>query len=213
MKELKVIVDQRERNTELLDALEKHGLEVKFATLQIGDYIVSDRVCIERKTVSDFEGSLINGRLFEQIKRMKENYQMPLLIIEGDAEAFRLKRNVITGAIVFIYITYGLQILLSKDAEETASFIKIIATQEVKKEAREPTPKIARAYSDSQFKEFIIGNLPGVGPKISRALLRHFKNVKNIANASIEELMKVDKIGKKKAQRIHEILNVSYEET
>jgi len=213
MKELKVIVDQRERNTKLLDALEKHGLEVKFATLQIGDYIVSDRVCIERKTVSDFEGSLINGRLFEQIKRMKENYQMPLLIIEGDAEAFRLKRNVITGAIVFIYITYGLQILLSKDAEETASFIKIIATQEVKKEAREPTPKIARAYSDSQFKEFIIGNLPGVGPKISRALLRHFKNVKNIANASIEELMKVDKIGKKKAQRIHEILNVSYEET
>jgi len=211
MKELKVIVDQRERNTELLGILERHGLDIRLETLQIGDYVVSDRICIERKTVPDFESSLINGRLFEQIKRMKESYQIPLLIIEGDTETFRLKRNVIIGAIVSVYTNYGIQTIISKDVEETASFIKTIAAQEAKEEAREPSLKVARAYSDNQFKEFIIGNLPGVGPKIAKALLGHFKNVKSVASASVEELMKVDKIGKKKAGRIHDILNAAYE--
>jgi len=213
MKEPRVIVDQRERNAEILEILDRYRLDVRFETLQIGDYVVSDRICIERKTVSDFESSLINGRLFEQIKRMKENYQVPLLIIEGDTEKFRLKRNVIIGAIVSMYIDYNIQTLISRDEEETALFIKTIATQEARDEVREPSPKTARAYSENQFKEFVIGNLPGVGPKIARALLKNFKTVKSIANANIEELMKVDKIGKKKAKRIHDILNAAYEES
>jgi ERCC4-type nuclease len=55
-----------------------------------------------------------------------------------------------------------------------------------------------------------VGNIPGVGPKLARSLLAHFKSVRNIANADKSELVKVDKIGKKKADAIHSTLNALY---
>ncbi|MGC8538194.1 MAG: ERCC4 domain-containing protein [Candidatus Micrarchaeia archaeon] len=92
---LKVIIDHRERNTELLESLGKAGVVCELAALDIGDYIISDRLCIERKKVADFEKSIIDGRLFDQIERMKKAYELPIIILEGDASEFRLKRNVI----------------------------------------------------------------------------------------------------------------------
>jgi len=46
--------------------------------------------------------------------------------------------------------------------------------------------------------------IPGVGKTRRRALLTHFKSIKRIAEASIEELCAVDGIGKAQAQAIYE---------
>ncbi|MGC8647425.1 MAG: ERCC4 domain-containing protein [Candidatus Micrarchaeia archaeon] len=206
----KVIVDDRERNIAIIEGLEAKGVQVEFKQLPVGDYIISDRVCIERKTINDFENSLMNGRLFDQIKRLKDHYTFPILLIEGDEE-FMLRRNVINGAIAAIYIDYGIVSISSRNAHESADIIESLARHEQKDEHREPSPKGgARAYTEQQFQEFVVGNLPGVGLKLSRALLAHFGSIKNIANASVEQLMEVPKIGKKKAERIHDILNRSF---
>ena len=211
VKELKIIVDQRERNTELTDRIEASGVLIDVKTLPIGDYIISERVCIERKTVSDFENSIISGRLFDQITRMKETYKSPILLIEGDQDTFRLKHKVINGAIAAIFVDYGIQIVFSLNEEMTADIIESIARHEKEGRVRGPSPKgAARAYTQEQFQEYMVGNLPGVGEKISKTLLKHFGNIKNLANASVEELMQVDKIGKKKAERIYGTLNGRY---
>lgn len=207
----RVIVDQRERNSELLEMLQSLGIEVELKTILVGDYVVSDRVCIERKTIHDFESSIISGRLFDQITRLKETYEFPVLILEGDHDTFRLKSKVISGAIAALYIDYGVGVLFSHSPSNTAEVIASIIVHEQDKRVREPSLKGGfRAYTQQQFQEFVIGNLPGIGPKLSRALLGHFKSIKNIANASKEELMKVEKIGKKKAERIHRTLNEMY---
>ena len=206
----RVIVDDRERNIAIIEGLEAKGVQVEFKQLPVGDYIISDRVCIERKTINDFENSLMNGRLFDQIKRLKDHYTFPILLIEGDEE-FMLRRNVINGAIAAIYIDYGIVSLSSRNAHESADIIESLARHEQEGEHREPSPKGgARAYTEQQFQEFVVGNLPGVGLKLSRALLAHFGSIKSIANASVEQLMEVPKIGKKKAERIHDILNRSF---
>ncbi len=212
-KAIKVIVDNRERNQELIGTMEANGIDMEFKTVHVGDYVISDRVCIERKTIYDFESSIINGRLFDQIKRLKENYEFPILILEGDSDYFRLKNNVINGAIASLYIDYGIDIIHTYDAGNTADIIASIARHEQEKSLREPTLKGgARAYTKGQFQEYVIGNLPGVGPKLAKALLSHFKSIKNIANADESELMKIEKIGKKKAAIIHDTLNGSYNE-
>lgn len=209
--QLHIIVDQRERVEELIDGLKTRGLSIDIETVPIGDYIISDRVCIERKTISDFEGSIINGRLFDQLQRLKENYELPILILEGDQDTFRLQRKVINGTVVSVYIDYGVPILFSTDPENTAEIISVITKREQSGGKREPSVKGgARAYSNEQFQEFIIGNLPGIGAKLARSLLKHFGSVKAIANADIEELMDVEKIGKKKAALIHRTLNHEY---
>ena len=63
MKETKIIIDNRERNLDLLDTLEQHGMTITFAQLPVGDYIISNRMCVERKTTNDFESSIMNSRL------------------------------------------------------------------------------------------------------------------------------------------------------
>jgi ERCC4-type nuclease len=210
-KNARVIVDNRERNAELIEAIVANGVEVEFKTVHVGDYVISDRVCIERKTIYDFESSIINGRLFDQIKRLREHYEFPILVLEGDYDYFRLKNNIINGAIAALYIDYSIYIIHTYDVQNTADIIASIARHEQYKEAREPTLKGgARAYTSEQFQEYIIGNLPGVGPKLARALLKHFKSIRNIANADEKELLKVEKIGKKKAMLIHDTLNRHY---
>ncbi len=204
---LKVLVDQRERNEELISALgSKAEIEVK--TLPVGDYIISDRIAIERKTISDFESSIMSGRLFDQVKRLKEHYNRPIIIIEGDQRGFLLGENIIVGAIVALYVDYDSAVVSSRGPRETASIIASIAKHEQILEKRPLSLKgSARARSLSDFQLSVVGNLPGVGPKISELLLQHFKSLKGLANASVEELMKVEKIGKKKAEKIHSVLN------
>lgn len=213
MHELKVIVDNRERNIELIEGLSERGVRVSFSQLPVGDYIVSDRLCIERKTIRDFGSSIINSRLFDQAKRLSESFKKPILIIEGDDLDFMLSPNVLLGAITSLYVDYNIQILRSKDVEETTALITKIAEMEQGDEKREP--KIIgnkKAYTKSQWQLLILGSMPGIGPKLAKHLLNHFNTIKEVVNASIEELKEVDKIGDKKAKRIHEILNEKFEE-
>ena len=208
---VKVIVDQRERNTELIAQLESEGVELDFRTMPVGDYAVSDRVCIERKTVSDFESSIINGRLFDQLERLKKGYELPIVVIEGDRAQFRLGGKVIGGTIVSIAIDYGIPVVMSDGPEHTAEIVAGIAKREQADGKREISLKgAARARTSEQFMEYVVGNLPGVGPKLSRALLGHFGSIAGIANASIEEIMGVDMVGKKKATEIHRTMHGKY---
>ena len=210
-RQIRIIVDNRERNLELMDAMGAKGIEIEFKTAHVGDYIISDRVCIERKTVPDFESSLINGRLFEQAKRLKESYKFPILILEGDPGCFRLSGNVVNGTLAALYIDYGIMVLHTRNARNTAEMIADIARHENGKEAGEPSLKGgARAHSTEQFQEFIIGNIPGIGPKLAKSLLVHFKSIRSITNAEVEELMEVEKIGKVKAELIRRTLNGAY---
>jgi len=60
------------------------------------------------------------------------------------------------------------------------------------------------------LQEYIVSALPGVGGGLAKPLLREFKTVKNIVNASEEELKKVNLIGEKKAKKIKEIVDKEY---
>ncbi|MGC8699828.1 MAG: ERCC4 domain-containing protein [Candidatus Micrarchaeia archaeon] len=207
---VKIIVDNRERNFLLIEKLSELA-ELEFSALPVGDYILSDRICIERKSVADFENSIMNGRLFDQVERLKESFPKPVLILEGDGSEYRLSSNVILGAMLKLYIDYDTQVILSANEDETAEILYMIAKRE--QENKERLPRIAgmkRAYSEEEWQRLVLASLPGVGPKIAEEMLRRFKSIKNVANASIEELMHVDKIGKKKATKIYEILNLEY---
>ncbi|MDE1833312.1 MAG: hypothetical protein KGH58_02745 [Candidatus Micrarchaeota archaeon] len=211
---LRVIVDQRERNQELISLMEANGLEIELKTLPVGDYAISDRVCVERKTVSDFESSIMSGRLFEQIKRLREAYAFPILILEGEYEEFRLKSKVINGAIASLYIDYGMNVMHSHGERNTAEIIAGLAKHESEGGPSEPSAKGGfKSLTQQDFQEHVVGNLPGVGPKLARALLKRFGSIRGIAEANADELMDVEKIGEKKAETIHRTINSAYEGT
>ena len=80
----RVIVDERERGSRVPEELKKFDVFVKFDTLIVGDYLISSDVVVERKTASDFINSIIDGRLFDQAGRLKDSYERPIIIVEGE---------------------------------------------------------------------------------------------------------------------------------
>ena len=44
------------------------GIDIEPVTLEVGDYILSPEICVERKSISDLIGSLNSGRLYNQVK-------------------------------------------------------------------------------------------------------------------------------------------------
>ncbi|MGC8568359.1 MAG: ERCC4 domain-containing protein, partial [Candidatus Micrarchaeia archaeon] len=192
----KIIVDTREKNNELLEALEARELTIERAILPVGDYVISDRIAIERKSVPDFENSLTSGRLFEQARRLSEAYPMPIILLEGSRYDFKLKPSSINGAFASLLIDIGVQAVRAEDLEDSADLIYYIAKHEQEVSKRQPSIKgNARFRTDLDYKMGVIGNLPGIGNSLAASLLSHFKSIENIANAGIEELMKVEGIG------------------
>ena len=74
--------------------------------VQVGDYILTPDICVERKSISDLIGSLNSGRLYTQCVSMTRNYKRAFLLIEFDAnKAFSFK--VLCGVKRLLFKFYG----------------------------------------------------------------------------------------------------------
>jgi DNA excision repair protein ERCC-4 len=80
----RVVVDMREFRSSLPSMLHGAGMQVIPCTLQVGDYILTSTMCVERKSLSDLVQSLNSGRLYTQCELMSIHYQHPILLIEFD---------------------------------------------------------------------------------------------------------------------------------
>ena len=80
----RVIVDVREFRSSLPFELHKVGVELVPATLEVGDYVLSPELCVERKSLADLTESFKSGRLHHQVETMCRHYREPVLLIELD---------------------------------------------------------------------------------------------------------------------------------
>jgi len=216
--QLAIFVDMRETRSGVAKFLAKAGVDLKLQNLEIGDYVVSDRVCIERKTTLDFLDSLINKRrnLFDQIHRMKSEYENPLLVIEGESiyGQRNVHPNVVRAVMATIAIDFSVPILQTRDEADTASLIYVIAKREQLPNKTEVNPHGKKpSASLREQQEYLISALSNIGIVTTRNLLRRFKTVEGILTASKEELMEVEHVGKKTAEHIKEVLCAEYSGT
>ncbi|NQE05529.1 3'-flap repair endonuclease Xpf [ANME-1 cluster archaeon GoMg1] len=213
--QLTIFVDMRETRAGVAKFLAKAGVDLKLQNLEIGDYVVSDRVCIERKTTLDFLDSLINKRrnLFDQIHRMKSEYEKPLLVIEGDSiyGQRNVHPNVVRAVMATIAIDFSVPILQTRDEADTASLIYVIAKREQMPNKTEVNPHGKKpSASLREQQEYLISALSNIGIVTTRNLLSRFKTVEGILMASKKELMEVEHVGKKTAEHIKEVLSAEY---
>ena len=208
---LQIYVDRREIRSGVARALESAGTDVILTTLEVGDYIVSDRVAIERKTDVDFLDSIIDKdrNIFGQLSDLARTYDRPVLIIEGDNlyTARQIHPNAIRGVLASIATGFGIPIISTRDAQDTAALIQVIAKREQVDEKRTPSlhgRKTAMTLSEQQ--EYIISSISNIGPVAARKLLQHFGSVESVMRAGPDELMEVESIGPKTAQRIREVV-------
>ena len=210
--ELVVYVDSREGNSKVIRALDTIGVKVKVNTMSVADYQVSEEVAIERKTAKDFVDSIVDKRLFKQARMMMEEFKKPIMILEGDDfySGF-INPNAIRGAMTSIALDYGISIIPTRTAEDTAAMLKRIAIREQKGEKRSIQIRTERKPQNLWEQQlFIIESLPNIGPVHAKRLLEHFGSVKAVLEADEKKLQEVEGIGKKTAKNIREVVEGKY---
>lgn len=206
----KILIDYREKNSLVPSELVNLNLKIEFRELKVGDYIVKG-TAIERKTVNDFISSIKNKRLVNQLEELQQ-YKNKLLIIEGldeqelytdSEERIGMHPNAIRGFLLSVLLKYKVPILFTKNYEDTAKFILILS----KKKEKEISLNVTKKSLDKKERmQFIIEGFPGIGPKTAKKLLKKFKTIRNIIDASENELKEA--IGKK--ADIFKIVNGKY---
>ena len=205
--ELVVYVDSREGNSKVIRALDTIGVKVKVNTMSVADYQVSEEVAIERKTAKDFVDSIVDKRLFKQARMMMEEFKKPIMILEGDDfySGF-INPNAIRGAMTSIALDYGISIIPTRTAEDTAAMLKRIAIREQKGEKRSIQIRTERKPQNLWEQQlFIIESLPNIGPVHAKRLLEQA-----VLDADEKKLQEVEGIGKKTAKNIREVVEGKY---
>jgi len=177
---LSIIIDNREHKLKKLLDRKKDTITYTSEQLDVADIIISEEVAIERKEGADFVSSIMDNRLFEQLLRLKDTYESPILILEGlnDGvfENTGMKISSIYGALSFISYKLGISVIPTRNLEDTAIVIERIAYREqVKDNMPLLSRKSPKTMSEEARRAYIIEGLVDIGPKKAKALIEKFE--------------------------------------
>tara|TARA_B100001971_G_C18185544_1_gene535367 strand:- start:455 stop:1141 length:687 start_codon:yes stop_codon:yes gene_type:complete len=210
LKELRIVVDEREKKSGIPDLLKAIGINLEIKTLPIGDYIVAPETIIERKSVSDLISSIFDGRLFDQCNRLKEHFQFPIILVEGDVTKIeQLADNplVFYGAMSSIVLDFKIPIIPTANASRTAKLLVSMCSR--KDVTKGPFIKKIKKSNDLQKQQLaMLCSLPNVGEKIAIRMLEKFGTPLEVLSASTADLSKINGLGNTRAKKIKKMLQM-----
>ncbi|XP_008580075.1 PREDICTED: DNA repair endonuclease XPF [Galeopterus variegatus] len=224
-----IVVDMREFRSELPSLIHRRGIDIEPVTLEVGDYILTPEMCVERKSISDLIGSLNNGRLYSQCIAMSRYYKRPMLLIEFDpnkpfsltsrgALYQEISSNDISSKLTLLTLHFPrLRILWCPSPHATAELFEDL-------KQNKPQPDVATALAvtaDSETlpesekynpgpQDFLL-KMPGVNAKNCRSLMSHVKNIAELATLSQDKLTGI--LGNAaNAKHLYDFIHASYAE-
>jgi len=214
---VEIVADQRELDSTIARDLSKRDdVEVRLETLAVGDYVLSDRVAVERKSVDDFLDTLTGGdrSLFDQVGDLTRHYARPIVILEGEGlyEKRNVHPNAIRGALSSLAVDFGASVLHTEHEADTADLLAVVAAREQQKSNREVSvhgEKSAKTLAEQQ--EYVVSAIADIGPVTARSLLEEFKTVEAVMTAREEDLLEAKGVGEVTAERIREVIGSDYE--
>ncbi|MBI1972363.1 MAG: hypothetical protein HYS53_03620 [Candidatus Aenigmarchaeota archaeon] len=207
-----IVMDSRE-DSDIGRLLESYGAQVIMRSIEVGDYILSDRVAVERKTTEDFLNSIKDGRLFAQLEGLSRNFGSPVLVLEGNGlfSLSKMHPNSIRGAIASVLTDYKIPMLHTTGPEETAAQMFWIAKREQEGNKKPASIRGKRKTETLKEKqEYLLAGLPNVSKVTAERLLKHFGSPSDVFSASESDLTEVKGVGKLTAKGIRSILESEY---
>jgi DNA excision repair protein ERCC-4 len=203
-----LLFDHGERRSGVPAQLERLGLDVRGIRLPAGDYLVSDRLVVERKGPTDLAASIKDRRLFEQLARLAEAYASVVLMVEG--EPVHMQPTAWQGALARA-LTLGASVLRTRDAHDSAEWIARLYRLEGKRAAApRGTPRLRRPTGDDlQTAEDVLRCLPGISTVGAGRLLAHFGSLERVFAARQEDLLEVRGIGPVRARTLDRLFRAT----
>ena len=225
---VRIVVDERERSSNIPELLKNAGAVIDFTQLKVGDYVVSPETAVERKTVRDLISSIYDGRLFIQCSDLVKYYQKPLLVVQGniaelaetsedleDPEDIKLHGERISlayDALITVATEFRIPIIHTPSADQTAQLLVTLVNRSLQ-EAKSAGPLLRKIKKENPIhiqQLSVLASLPGVGEKLAVRMLRKFHTPIRALNASVAELATVPGFGLTRAERVRKVLTTSH---
>lgn len=180
--------------------------------LEVGDIIIDEEVCIERKSPSDFVVSMKEGHLEDQLARMYERYDHVFVLVSGTfAETARvphsrIKPQAVRAFVASMAVRWDTTPLFCGD-ERRLAFTAIDLGRKVKEplERRPGKPQIDVNDDLSPVgKAAMLAD--GIGPETAERVEQRFLTVGELCGASEDKLAEIEGIGPKTARKISRVL-------
>ena len=208
IEDIRIVIDERERKSGIPKLLQTIGVDVEIKTLPVGDYIVSHETIVERKSINDLMSSIFDGRLFDQCNRLKEHFQFPIIVVEGNVDEIEsISDNplVFYGALSTVAVDFKIPIIPTPSASHTAKLLVSLASR--KDASKGPLLKKIKKSNDIQKQQLLVlSSLPGVGEKTDIRMLKKFGTPLKVLSASTIDLAKIPGLGESRAKKIKKML-------
>ena len=209
LENLRIIVDEREKKSGIPDLLKSIGLNIEMKTLPIGDYIVAPETIVERKSIRDLMASVFDGRLFDQCSRLKEHFEHPIVLMEGNVDEIEeITENplIFYGALSTVVLDFKIPVIPTPSAAHTAKLLVSMCSR--KDTPKGPYLKKIKKSSDLEKQQLsVLCSLPGIGEKFAVRMLTKFGTPLKVFSATTAELAKVEGLGDARAKKIKKTLD------
>jgi DNA excision repair protein ERCC-4 len=209
LENLRIVVDEREKKSGIPDLLKSIGLNIEMKTLPIGDYIVAPETIVERKSIRDLMASVFDGRLFDQCSRLKEHFEHPVVLMEGNVDEIEeITENplIFYGALSTVVLDFNIPVIPTPSATHTAKLLVSMCSR--KDTPKGPYLKKIKKSSDLEKQQLsVLCSLPGIGEKFAVRMLTKFGTPLKVFSATTAELAKVEGLGDARAKKIKKTLD------
>lgn len=213
--QVSVIIDSNEesQNIETVELFVMHEDVEDFSIepLETGDFIIEDCM-FERKTPSDFAGSLKKGRLREQVQRMEQSDYNAFVLVEGDMSDFsnldhsQMPAKSLRGMTASITGRHGIPVVFCSEPKYLAD----IAIRIARKTIEDPSDihvSNSNTVKEVPFMVKFFMNFDGIGLETAEKLADEFESIQSTLNADISDLKNVGGVGDKTAKNIIDTLH------
>ena len=114
----------------------------------------------------------------------------------------------IIGVVNSVLFDWGVDVVFMPSRKWTVAYlVQLAKSAEAEKKRPHPLKMKEKAEKPEDYAIMVVESLPGVSAVKARALLKRFRTLRRLFNASTEELMRVEGIGEKTAEKIWEVIN------
>ncbi len=195
-----IIADDRER--EVIAALAKHPADVVPQRLDVADFLCSAECAVERKRGDDLVSSIKDGRFRNELTRLTETFEKPVLVIEDLGRAFfggTFNPASVYGALGSAALRFGIPVIPTRHAEDTALLLYRLAIREQVERKSTPEARTApKKLSPEERKTYFLEGFFHTGPEKAKQLLDHFGTPGAVIDAMRSAEVTETKTGKPK---------------
>ncbi|NXX19295.1 FANCM protein, partial [Podargus strigoides] len=212
-----VLVDSREicSGAEVISALKAvHGVKVQVCSLGSSDYIVSTRLAVERRCLSELLSPGNRTKVTQRLQHLQGMFERICVIVEKDriksGETSRFfPRTQYYDAVLSALVQAGVRILFSSCQEETAALLNDLALVEQRKKAAISVPTEVEGHKQEMLNFYL--SIPNLSYLAALNLCHRFDSVRKMANSSPQDIAARAQVSLRKAEEIYRYLHYGFD--